>query len=205
MTKVLIADDHSIVRLGMQLLLIEMYPEASIVEVDTFDKALTKVKVQPFDLLLLDIHIPGGDNLQMIDAIRLRQPDIGILMVSGYDEELYALRYIDAGADGYVSKGSPSEEVKTAIKKTARKEKYLSVKVQAQLLQQRLRSNNRQEAGEALSNREVEVMNLLAKGVGSREIKALLNIRDSTVSTYKGNIFRKMGVSNVIELANKLK
>src|ERR1044071_460877 len=104
MTKVLIAEDHSIVRIGMQLLLTEMYPEASIVEVDTFDKALNKVKAQPFDLLLLDINMPGGDSLHMIKAVRLRQPDIGILMISGYDEELYALRYIDAGADGYVSK-----------------------------------------------------------------------------------------------------
>lgn len=204
MLTVLIAEDHSVVRLGMSLLITDMYPDAVVAESETFDQALTLLKEQHFELLLLDIHLPGGDNLQMVEAIRLRQPAIGILVFSSYEEEIYALPYLDAGANGYVSKNAPTAVVKEAVETVLKKEKYISRKVQELMLQQRSKKKIGISKEAELSNREMEVMNLLIRGASAAQIKSVLNIRDSTVSTYKASIFKKMGVDNIIDLARKL-
>lgn len=202
----LIAEDHSVVRMGVIMLIREMYPTADIEEADTFDEVVKMLSRQRYDVLLLDIHMPGGDNIQMIDAARLRQPDIAILVFSSYDELLYAPGYLKAGADGYLSKKSQPEEMRTAIRKMLNREKYISTPVQDMLLNDLRRpgrGNGRRAA--VLSDRETEVMNLLIKGATAKEIKLALNIQHSTVSTYKNRIFEKLKVSNVIELAHKIR
>src|SRR5688500_9926427 len=111
MTRVLIADDHAIVRYGTNLLVKEVLPEGIIQEAVTFEQMIQLLDTQPFDLLILDINIPGGNNLQMIDVVRLRQPAVKILIFSGYDEQLFAIRYLQAGANGYLMKHSPQSEL----------------------------------------------------------------------------------------------
>ncbi len=206
MPSILIAEDHSIVRLGTIVLIRELYPDAQITEADTFDEAMQWLQQQQFDLLLLDIHIPGGDNLQMVEAVKVRQPDIPILIFSSYDEQLYALRYLQAGAYGYLQKESAAEEIRTAIRQVINREKYVSSRMQKHLLNHLLDpKRNQSDPMENLSNREIEVMQLLIKGHSPTEIKGILNIQYSTISTYKERIFEKMNVTNVIELADKIR
>jgi DNA-binding NarL/FixJ family response regulator len=205
MPSILIAEDHSVVRMGIIFLVKELYPDAKIIEAETFDEVIHVLNNRHFDLLLLDIHIPGGDNLQMVEAVKLRQPTTAVLVVSSYDEQLYALRYIRAGAHGYLQKNARPEEIKKAIKKVLNNEKYISQFIREQLVMQKLDPANKQNEVDTLSNRETEIMQLLVRGSSTSEIKQALNIQDSTVSTYKAKIFEKMQVSNVVELAEKLR
>lgn len=206
MPSFLIAEDHSVVRMGAILMIRELYPHAAIAEAETFDEAIRKLEKQSFDMLLLDIHIPGGDTIQMVPAVKLRQPETAILIFSSYNEALYAPEYLKAGADGYLSKNAPPEEFKSAIQKIFRGKKYISDVLQDKLVNELLRPRQH-PAGETvpLSQRETEVMNLLIKGASAKEIKLALNIHDSTISTYKTRIFEKMQVANVIELAEKIR
>ncbi|MBN8783741.1 MAG: hypothetical protein ABS85_01205 [Sphingobacteriales bacterium SCN 48-20] len=205
MPTILIAEDHSVVRMGTAMLIREQYPEAVIREAETFDEVVEILAKESLDLLLLDIHIPGGDNLQMVEAVKLRQPNLPILIFSAYDEQLYAIRYLKSGAQGYLKKTAPPDEIKAAISKVLNGEKYISKIVQEQLVEQLLDPSKKQEGLSSLSNREVEVMQLLVKGASPAEIKSTLNIHDSTISTYKAKIFEKLNVTNVIELAEKVR
>lgn len=205
MPLILIAEDHEIVRLGTILLIRELYSEAEIIEVGTFPEVIEQVKKRSFDLLVLDIQIPGGDHFQMIEAVRLRQPGLKILMFSAYDEDIYAVRYLNAGANGYLQKDSDAKEMEIAIKQVLNNEKYISPKLQKQLVDCYVGADSAKRPITTLTNREMEVMHLLAKGLSSSEIKNRLNIQYSTISTYKERIFEKMNVSNIVELANAVR
>ncbi|GAA0540519.1 response regulator transcription factor [Chitinophaga japonensis] len=207
MKTVLIADDHTIVRLGVLLIVKSMFLNAQVYEAETLDQTIAQLETRPFDLLILDINIPGGNNLQMINALRLRQPNIKILMFSGYEEQLFALNYIQAGADGYLVKHSPEEEIRTALRMVMNNEKYISAAVKDQLLArlQQPRPPLAENPISALSAREKEVMNLLVKGESIGSIADMLHLQITTVSTYKSRIFEKMGTANVIELAEKVR
>ncbi|MBC9932527.1 response regulator transcription factor [Chitinophaga qingshengii] len=206
MPSFLIADDHSVVRMGAILMIREVFPHADIAEAETFDEAIKKLEKQSFDMLLLDIHIPGGDTIHMIPAVRLRQQQTAILIFSSYSESLYAPEYLKAGADGYLAKNAPPEEFKGAIQKIFRGKKYISDVLQDRLVNELLKPKNA-PVGETvpLSQRETEVMHLLIKGASAKEIKQALSIHDSTISTYKTRIFEKLQVTNVIELAEKIR
>ncbi|HWV65105.1 response regulator transcription factor [Chitinophaga sp.] len=204
MRKILIADDHSIVRLGTKQVLCSMPDAMLITEAKTFDEAIFLIEGQSFDLLILDINMPGGNNRQMIDAVKLRQPGIRILIFSAYDEILYALNYLQAGADGYIEKNSPDEDFRTAINTVLMGEKYISRAVRELLIgkftgQQEHRNN----PFTVLSPREIEVMNLITKGLPLIKIAEILHLQLTTVSTYKTRIFEKVGVKNVIALIEK--
>lgn len=205
MPVILIGEDYSIIRMGTILLIRELYPDAEIVEAETFDEVLKALGKRFFDLLLLDINIPGGDNLQMMQAVHLRQKDLPILIFSSYEEHLYAIRFMQAGAMGYLHKTTSPEEIKRAIQDVLKKGKYISREVRDQLVNQLLDPDKKQNDTTALSNREMEVMQLLIKGASPSDIKAKLNIRDSTISSYKAKIFEKLNVSNIIELVEKVK
>lgn len=205
MPAILIADDHSIVRLGTIFLIKALYADAVIHEAETFDEVIKELDKQSFDLLILEIHMPGGNNLHMVEAVKMRQPDIGILIFSSYDEQQYAHRFLQAGANGFLQKKSSPEHIKTAIQKVLTKQTYRSHVVHDQLLDKLLNDGNTKPATEQLSNREMEVMQLLLKGAGTPVIKETLNIHDSAISFYKAKIFEKMKVSNIIELAEKVK
>ncbi|HEY0272004.1 MAG TPA: response regulator transcription factor [Chitinophaga sp.] len=205
MTNILIADDHTIVRLGITIIIRDMLPKVYISDVDNFDLALKEMAKRHYDLIILDINIPGGDNLQMIDVLRLRQPKIKILIFSAYDEELYALRYLQAGADGYLVKHSSEHEIKTALQQILNNEKYLSSNIRQQLANGNVKTRPAGNPLLALSNRETEVMQLLIKGSSVADISKTLHLQLSTVSTYKTRIFAKLEVSNIIELADTVR
>jgi two-component system, NarL family, invasion response regulator UvrY len=206
MTRVLIADDHAIVRYGTNLLVKEVLPEGIIQEAVTFEQMIQLLDTQPFDLLILDINIPGGNNLQMIDVVRLRQPAVKILIFSGYDEQLFAIRYLQAGANGYLMKHSPQSELKTAIQVILKNEIYASAEVKQHMLHNL--SERKQQVHNpllTLSDREMEVMQQLITGAPIASIAKSLNLQISTVSTYKTRVFEKLQVSNVVELVEKVR
>lgn len=206
MKNILIADDHTIVRLGVAHIASTLPVPVVCHEAETFDKVISLLEIQDFDVLILDINIPGGNNLQMIDAVKLRQPHIKILMFSGYDEQLFAINYLQAGADGYLIKYSPEEEIRQAINTVLNREKYMSAATRQQLLN--LLASPRENASNplaALSAREVEVMNLMTKGVPVASIAKMLHLQMTTVSTYKTRIFDKLGINNIVELLEKVK
>lgn len=204
--QVLIADDHSIVRYGTSLVIKELLPTGTIREANNFDQAVKLLDTDRFDLVVLDINIPGGNNLQMIDIVKLRQPHVKILIFSGYDEQLYALRYLQAGADGYLVKQAPEGELKTAIQTIRNNEKYISSNVKQHLLNGlTTRNAAARNPLSNLSNREMEVLQQLVKGASVAEIGVTLSLQISTVSTYKSRIFEKMEVTNIVELVEKVK
>jgi two-component system, NarL family, invasion response regulator UvrY len=172
----------------------------------TFEQALELLKTDSFDLLLLDINIPGGDNLDMINAVRLRDNTVKILVFSSYDENIFAFRYIQAGAQGYISKESGEAELKKAILHVLDGNIYLSDAMKEQRLKQMFNKKvSVSKPLEDLSNRETEVMNLLIKGHSTTEIADVLHVRLNTISTYKARIFEKLEVSNIVELIAKVK
>ena len=109
---VLIADDHAIVRHGITLVLKDVVPQATVFQEETFSDALKTLNTRPIDLLILDINIPGGNNIEMIELVKLKHPQIKLLMFSGYDQYLYSERCINAGADGYLRKSASPSEIK---------------------------------------------------------------------------------------------
>lgn len=202
--KVLIADDHSVVRQGVSLILREAFPNMEVSHTDTFEKALELVKTNEVELLLLDINLPGGNSVSMVSAIYALRPDIKILMFSAYDEEQYAIRYIHAGVHGYLNKLSSEEEIIEAVQTILKGGKYISSKVKDRIFENAL-NKTPDNPLDTLSNRELEIAEMLVQGDGNLEIANKLDIRMSTVSTYKSRIFEKLGVSNIVSLVEKFR
>jgi two-component system invasion response regulator UvrY len=205
MPNILVVDDQEVVRYGTTLILQKTIEDVHVSNASTFDDALKMLASKTFDLVILDIDMPGGNNHQMLDVIRLRHPEIKILIFSSYDEQIFGWRYLEAGADGFLSKKMGIEEIKTAVKSLLRDEKYLSP-----LLKQTLLNNigNKKSATsnplDRLSNRESNIMQLLIKGTSVAEIAQKLSLQISTVSTYKKRICEKLQVSNIVEMIEKV-
>lgn len=205
MPNILVVDDQEVVRYGTSLILQKSLDDAHVSEASSFEETLGILSKQPFDLVILDIDMPGGNNHQMLDIIRLRHPQIKILIFSSYDEQIFGWRYLEAGADGFLSKKTGIEEIKNAAKCLLRDEKYLSPALKKTLLnnissKKSMPSNPIQR----LSSRENNIMQLLIKGASVAEIADKLSLQISTVSTYKKRIFDKLQVSNIIEMVDKV-
>jgi two-component system, NarL family, invasion response regulator UvrY len=205
--KILIVEDHFMVRLSQRIMLNELYGKIESFEAENFDEALRLIGSHSFDLVMLDIDIPGGKGTAMIDPIREQQPGVAILVCSAADEGKYALDYITAGANGYLSKAAPKNEAMAAMETVMERNKYISPAIQQQLLndmQPGGRLNRRAHLVKGLSPRESEIMELMLKGKWVKEIGSILDLRPNTVSTYKSRVFEKMGVTNVFELFKKV-
>lgn len=195
----LIADDHSIVRQGVSLLIKELFFNAKIHHAGNFKETLKTLRETKIDLLVLDINFPDGNSLNIIAEAKAIQPEMKILIFSAYDEDIYALRYLNAGASGYLNKGSNEEEMKLALKSMMVSGKYITQNIKDRILDSYI-SKKPINPLELLSNREVEVARLLIKGYGNMEIAEHLNIKKSTVSTFKNRIFEKLEIDNLADL-----
>ena len=206
MKHILIAEDHAVVRIGTKHLLNSLLPESKVVDVDDLEKVILELQATADDLLILDINIPGGNDTKMIGKIKSIAPQVRILVFSSYDEQQYGLPYLQAGADGYLSKEAPEDEFKFAVNSVLNNKKYMSQDMQ-QININRLINPKEFVADPviSLSPRETDVLNLLKEGFGTAKIAEKLNLQLSTVSTYKARIFEKLGVKNIVELINKLK
>lgn len=205
MTRFLIADDHLIVLVGTQHLLDEQFPGADIQTVENFDEALVLVQKSHFDIILLDINLPGGNRLGMIESLRLRQPSIKILMFSAFEEAQYATLYMKAGADGYISKRAKREEFYKAVISVLHNKKYLSPDMQQFYIDKMSGDEDPlANALDRLTDKEREIMNLLVSGLSTNNIAAKLSVSASAISSHKSKIFEKLRLNNILELKDWL-
>lgn len=195
----LITDDHSIVRQGIAMLINELFLNPKIHQSGNFKDTFTIVNETKVDLLILDINFPDGNSINIIKDIKSIQPDIKILIFSAYDEDIYALRYLNTGASGYLNKGASEDEMKQALTSMILTGKYLTQNVKNKILDSYI-SKSPINPIEQLSNRELEVARMLVKGYGNLEISDLLNIKKTTVSTFKNRIFEKLEIDNLAAL-----
>ena len=200
--KILIVDDHMVVKTGVSIILNSEINDLDIQFASTFSETLDKVKQFSYDLIILDINIPGGKNIEMIPEIRAIVPEVKILMFSAHEEEFYALRYVSAGADGFLNKLSSEEKLIEAVRSIREFGKYLTENLIDQL-NNNLLNDEPLNPFDKLSKREIEIANLLVRGDGNLEISNNLGIQMSTVSTYKNRIFEKLKINNLVELIEK--
>jgi len=199
MIKILIADDHSIVRRGIRDILSELLFTLEIQEADSATSALRLINNQTFDIFILDISFPDGNGLEILNHIKSVQPQAKVLFLSMYPEEQYARRAIKNGAFGYLTKDSAPTELVAAIQSIITGRKYVTSTL-AQILVDDLISPAPKEPHNALSDREFQVMLELAKGKKMKEIAIELNISPKTVSTYRARIFDKLKIATTAEL-----
>jgi two-component system, NarL family, invasion response regulator UvrY len=198
---VLLIEDHPLIRLSLRTVFAEIDSSIQLYEAENFTSAGLQIQGQKFDLVVLDIHIPGGKGLEMVDLLRQAQAGVLILVYSGADESQFALPYISAGADGYVSKSSEKQEIIEAVRTLMQRKKYMSAKLHGFVLQNGFDSRS---IHQVLSEREYLVMQMMLDGKWANEIAAELGIQANTVSTFKARIFRKLNVTSVIELYEKV-
>ncbi|MDI5949797.1 response regulator transcription factor [Flavobacterium sp. LB2P84] len=202
---ILIVDDHFIVRSGISLLLENELDEVQVFEASDFPEALLEFDNICFDLVILDINLPGGKKCNMIDVLRELQKDVKILIFSAHEEDIYAFRYVQAGANGYLNKLSDSDTIVKAVKAVLEAGKYISIDILEKFI--RFSQGKRESSNplEELTHRELEIAELLVKGFGNLEIANELDIKMSTVSTHKLNVFKKTHITNIIELSELFK
>lgn len=202
--KIILADDHSVVRQGVSLILKSHFRDIEIKNASEFHEVISIIQSFNAQIIFLDINILGGNSTLMIEKIRKYNSKISILMFSAYEEDTYALRYIHAGANGFLSKEASEEEMVEAVNSLLKTGKYFSSRTKEKMLD-RILQNTPMNPVELLSDREIEVAELLAKGLGNIEIANILKIQMSTVSTYKIRIFEKLKISNVVNLSEILR
>ncbi|WP_229216558.1 response regulator transcription factor [Dyadobacter sp. 3J3] len=201
----LIAEDHPLLIIGIESMLMESIPDATVFKAADFNKALNLLEKYTFDLLVMDINLPHGDKVGMIEAVRLKQPNILILVCSSYEEHLYALPFLKAGANGYISKTASSEEFKTAVEYVLNSKIYASPAILNKMFGILFNTKGSDSSAlDELSVKEVEIAKLLTKGFSTKEIGKHINLSASSISTYKSKIFEKLGVNNIIELTTYL-
>jgi two-component system, NarL family, invasion response regulator UvrY len=199
MTRILIVDDHEVVRRGLKQVLAEAFPGAQLVDAETSEAATAALATNAWDLLLLDINIPGRSGLDLLEEARRRFPALPVLVVSAYPEEEFAIRCIRLGAAGYLTKTSASDELVAAARKALAGGKYVTAKL-AERLMHVLGGDVQPPPHEALSSRELQVLRLVAGGRTGKEIAAELHLSEKTIATYRARISEKLGVSTNVEL-----
>ncbi len=198
--RILIADDHTIVREGIKLLLIESYPLADIVDVSDSVDLMKSVYKEKWDVVICDISMPPGDSgLEAIKQIKEHAPKLPVIILSMHAPDQYAVRAIKAGAMGYLTKGAATLELVKAVNTVLSGRKYLSADV-AGVLADAFENSNISNSVESLSDREFEVFKLLASGKSISDIAKQLILSTNTVSTFRARIFEKMGFHNNLEL-----
>ena len=190
------ADDHSIVTQGMSFILKDLYNGATVYQIESFSEIIKVLNSTTIDLLILDINFPDGSSLNLLPSLKKIQPDLKILIFSGYDEDIYAVRYLSAGANGYLKKLSSEEEIKHAIKTVMTSGKYTSKNIQDKIMDSYILKKPSNPL-EQLSNREIEIAKFLVDGRSNIDISKSLNIKKTTVSTYKNRIFEKLSIDTL--------
>jgi len=199
MIKVLIVDDHTIVREGLRQILEDTSDIVVVSEASSAQEVLNKVKSNNFDIVLLDISLPGRSGLDVLKQLKSIKPDLPVLILSMHPEEQYAIRALRAKAAGYLTKESASDELIKAIRKVAQGRKYITSSL-AEKLAFELEDNKGYPSHEILSDREYQVMCMIALGKRIKEIADALSLSVKTISTYRARILKKMNMRNTSQL-----
>jgi len=197
--RLLIGDDHAVVRKGMKQILAETRDIVVADEAGNGREVLEKVRKNDFDMVLLDISMPGRDGLEVLKELKSLRPKLPVLMLSMYPEEQYAVRSLRSGASGYLTKDSAPDELISAIRKVSSGGKYVSASL-AEKLAHKLGADVEKPLHEALSDREYQVMCMIASGKTVKEIGEELSLSVKTVSTYRSRILNKMHLKGNAEL-----
>jgi two-component system invasion response regulator UvrY len=199
MKKFLLVDDHMVVRSGIKILLSDIYNTSEIHEAMNGDTAIERLKTDEYDLILLDIQMPNTDTLGLMEYIHITYPTAKVLMFSMSAENIYAKRFMKAGAYGFISKEAPLEEITKAINVILSGKKYISETLAEKLAEDSFSGKSGNPFNE-LSPREFEIVSLLLEGKTVTDISHALNIQTSTVGTHKARLFEKLGVENILQL-----
>ena len=197
--RVLIADDHPLVRRGLRDLLLDHFPAAEIVEAGDAREALTAIAEGSWQLALIDLNLPGRGGLDLLRDLKHLRSEIPLLVVSGHTEEEFALRALKLGAAGYVSKQSAPDVLVGAVKKVLSGGRYVSAAV-AEKLAQAMAESWSLTPHENLSLREMQVLQRIAGGRSVKEIAGELALSEKTIATYRSRISAKLGLGTNVEL-----
>lgn len=195
----LLADDHSLIRQGLLFVIEDISADSNIFQASTLQQALEVVKTKEIDIAIIDAHFPDGNSLSILPEIRNLKPEIKILIFTGIDETTQALKYINAGANGFLSKMSEEDEIENALKNMMQFGEYLSPVTQRLLLSS-LRNPKMANPISKLTERELQIAKLYTEGFGNLEIANQLDVKQNTISTIKKRIFEKLEIDNIVEL-----
>ena len=198
--KILIADDHAVLRKGLRQILAEALPDAEIDEAGTTSDALEQLSRQSWDVLVLDIFMPGRTGLEVLHEVRQQQPKLPVLVLSSAPEEQLAVRVLKAGASGYLNKQAAPEALVKALRKILAGGRYVSDALAERLAVEIVRKDRR--GTDALSDREFTVLRLIVAGRSIKEIADELSLSVKTVSTYHTRIWEKLGVHSDVDLVH---
>ncbi len=199
MLRVLIADDHTVVRRGLKQILLEGFPLAEVEEVADAEELVKKIIQSTWDLVISDLSMPGRSGLEALQQIKQIQPKLPVLILSIHPEEQYAIRVLRAGASGYLSKDMAPDELVVAVQKVLMGKKYITDTI-AEKLASVLDQDSSKAPHEILSDREFSVLKLLASGKSVSEIADSMFLSVTTVSTYRTRIMGKMNMKNNADL-----
>jgi two-component system invasion response regulator UvrY len=200
MLRILIADDHTVVRKGLRQILLEEFPTAEITETADAAALFMKVLREDWDVVITDISMPDKSGLEVLQQIRRDQPRLPVLILSAHSEDQYAIRALKAGASGYLCKDSASDELVIAIRRILLGKKYITSSLAEKLAFHLDQDDSDRPPHEILSDREFEVMKFLASGKVVSEIASQLCLSVTTISTYRARILTKMNMKTNYDL-----
>ncbi|RZJ28922.1 MAG: response regulator transcription factor [Chryseobacterium sp.] len=200
----LLADDHSLIRQGIVFVLEDMEIDCHIYHASNLQQVMHSITANDIDIAIIDAHFPDGNSLSIIAEIKKISPQTKILIFSGIDETIQALKFLNEGANGFLSKLSEEDELKQAISKIINEGEYISAVTQV-LLMNSLRNRHLINPLLSLTERELQIAEMYTEGLGNLEIANKLDIKQNTVSTLKKRIFDKLKVENIIELVDLMK
>jgi two-component system invasion response regulator UvrY len=200
MIKVFIVDDHSIVREGAKRIIAETTDIEVAGEASDGREALTRILGNDYDVILLDIALPGMDGLEVLRALRAKKPNVSVVILSMYPEEQYAARVLKEGAFGYVTKGGLPKNLLQAIRRAAQRKHYISESFAESVACGLVHGDKKPH--ELLSTREYLVFRMIALGKSTKVIAKELELAPSTISTYRTRILEKMNMKSVAELVH---
>jgi two-component system invasion response regulator UvrY len=199
MLRIIIADDHTVVRRGLKQILLDEFPTAVIEEAADADLLLKQVFKEEWDVVISDLSMPGRSGMDALQQIKLHNPKLPVLILSVHSEEHYAIRVLKAGASGYLNKESAPEELIQAVRRLLMGKKYITPTI-AEQLASGLDKDSEKPLHETLSDREFEVLKLLASGKSVSDIADQMVLSVTTVSTYRARIMVKMNLKTNADL-----
>ena len=199
--RVIIADDHAVVRKGMRLIAGDQPGILMCGEAGDYGELMHLLRKEECDVLLLDIGMPGKNGIDILKLVRESFPKMGVLILSMYPEDQYALRALKAGAAGYLTKDSAPDQLVEAIQTVARGRRYITANV-AEMLATHIADDHDLQPHELLSDREFQTMRLIASGQQLSQIAEALSLSPKTVSVYRARLLEKMGLKNNAEITH---
>ncbi|MDB5210855.1 MAG: response regulator transcription factor [Sediminibacterium sp.] len=197
MKRIILADDHSFIRLGIMQILKDEYPSVEIKEVSDGESLVKEVIKNDWDLVISDLDMPGKGGLEALKQIKLIKPNLPVLILSIYTEDLYAVRVLKAGAAGFMNKNAAPYELIDAIQRISMGRKYITPEIGEKLL---LYADSAKSPHELLTNKELEIFKLLALGKTITQIAKIQSVALTTVSTHRSKIMEKLNLSTNSEL-----